>query len=30
MADRVLVMGDGVIQAERRNPTRRRAQELTW
>ena len=30
MADRVLVMGDGRIQAERRNATRRRARELTW
>jgi putative ABC transport system ATP-binding protein len=30
MADRVLVMGDGRIQAERRNTTRRRARELAW
>lgn len=30
MADRVLVMGDGLIQSERRNATRRRARELTW
>ncbi len=30
MADRVLVMGDGRIHQERRNPTRRPARELTW
>jgi putative ABC transport system ATP-binding protein len=30
MADRVLVMGNGRIQAERRNATRRRARELAW
>jgi putative ABC transport system ATP-binding protein len=30
MADRVLVMGDGRIQSERRNPARRRARELAW
>lgn len=30
MADRVLVMGDGRIQTERRNARRRRARELTW
>jgi putative ABC transport system ATP-binding protein len=30
MADRVLVMGDGRIQEERRNPQRRAAQELSW
>jgi len=30
MADRVLVMGDGLIQQERRNGTRRPARELTW
>ena len=30
MADRVLVMGAGRIQAERRNATRRRAHELAW
>jgi putative ABC transport system ATP-binding protein len=30
MADRVLVMGDGRIQEERRNPQRRPAQELSW
>jgi len=30
MADRVLVMGDGRIQEERRNPHRRPARELSW
>jgi putative ABC transport system ATP-binding protein len=30
MADRVLNMGDGRIQAERRNTHRRRARELAW
>ena len=30
MADRVLVMGDGRIQEERRPATRRRARELSW
>ena len=30
MADRVLVLGDGLIQQERRNTTRRPARELTW
>jgi len=30
MADRVLVLGDGRIQQERRNPARRPARELTW
>ena len=30
MADRVLVLGDGLIQQERRNPLRRPARELTW
>jgi len=30
MADRVLVMGDGRIHAERRNAQRRAARELTW
>ncbi len=30
MADRVLVLGDGRIQEERRNATRRAARELTW
>lgn len=30
MADRVLVLGDGRIQQERRNPVRRPARELTW
>jgi putative ABC transport system ATP-binding protein len=30
MADRVLVMGDGAIQEERRNERRRRARELSW
>ncbi len=30
MADRVLVMGDGVIQEERHNERRRRARELSW
>ncbi len=30
MTDRVLVMGDGRIIEERRNPTRRPARELSW
>ena len=30
MADRVLVLGDGRIQQERRNPQRRPARELVW
>lgn len=30
MADRVLVMGDGRIQEQRRNPRRRPARELSW
>jgi putative ABC transport system ATP-binding protein len=30
MADRVLVMGDGRIHEERRNPQRRPAREITW
>ena len=30
MADRVLVLGDGRIQEERRNAQRRAARELTW
>jgi putative ABC transport system ATP-binding protein len=30
MADRVLVLGDGRIQQERRNPARRPARELRW
>jgi len=30
MADRVLVLGDGRIQEERRNATRRAARELSW
>lgn len=30
MADRVLVLGDGRIQQERRNPRRRPARELAW
>ncbi len=30
MADRVLVMGDGRITQERKNPTRRPARELSW
>jgi putative ABC transport system ATP-binding protein len=30
MADRVLVMGDGRIHEERRNPQRRAAREITW
>jgi len=30
MADRVLVLGDGRIQLERRNAQRRAARELTW
>jgi putative ABC transport system ATP-binding protein len=30
MSDRVLVMGDGRIQEERRNPRRRPASELSW
>ena len=30
MADRVLVMGDGLIHEERRNLQRRAARELTW
>ena len=30
MADRVLVMGDGCIHDERRNPQRRPAREITW
>jgi putative ABC transport system ATP-binding protein len=30
MADRVLVMGDGLIHEERRNPQRRPARELSW
>ena len=30
MADRVLVLGDGRIVEERRNPTRRAARELSW
>jgi len=30
MTDRVLIMGDGLIVEERRNPTRRRAAELHW
>ena len=30
MADRVLVLGDGRIQQERRNAVRRPARELTW
>jgi putative ABC transport system ATP-binding protein len=30
MADRVLVMGDGRIHEERRNPHRRPAREITW
>jgi putative ABC transport system ATP-binding protein len=30
MADRVLVLGDGRIQQERRNPQRRPARELAW
>ena len=30
MADRVLVLGDGRIQQERRNPSRRAARELSW
>ncbi len=30
MADRVLVMGDGRIQEERRNASRRAARELAW
>jgi putative ABC transport system ATP-binding protein len=30
MADRVLVMGDGRIQSQRRNTARRAARELTW
>jgi hypothetical protein len=28
--ERVLVLGDGRIQQERRNPVRRPARELTW
>ena len=30
MADRVLVLGDGRIREQRRNPQRRPARELTW
>jgi putative ABC transport system ATP-binding protein len=30
LADRVLVMGDGRIQSERRNATRRRARDVAW
>ena len=30
MADRVIVLGDGLIQQERRNPQRRAARELSW
>jgi putative ABC transport system ATP-binding protein len=30
MADRVLLLGDGRIQHQRRNPTRRAARELSW
>ncbi len=30
MADRVLVMGDGTIHDQRRNPRRRPARELSW
>ena len=30
MADRVLVMGDGTIHEERRNPERRPAREMSW
>jgi putative ABC transport system ATP-binding protein len=30
MADRVIVLGDGLIQQERRNPSRRPARELSW
>jgi putative ABC transport system ATP-binding protein len=30
MADRVLILGDGRIQEERRNATRRAARELAW
>jgi len=30
MADRVLVMGDGTIHEERRNPQRRPAREMAW
>jgi putative ABC transport system ATP-binding protein len=30
MADRVLVMGGGRIHAERRNPRRRPAREISW
>jgi putative ABC transport system ATP-binding protein len=30
MADRVLIMGDGRIHAERHNPRRRPAREITW
>jgi putative ABC transport system ATP-binding protein len=30
MADRVLVLGDGRLQHERRNPSRRAARELSW
>ena len=30
MADRVLVMGDGLIHEQRRNTSRRAARELTW
>jgi putative ABC transport system ATP-binding protein len=30
MADRVLVMGDGLIHQERRNARRRPARELAW
>jgi putative ABC transport system ATP-binding protein len=30
MADRVLVLGDGRIQQERRNSQRRPARELAW
>jgi putative ABC transport system ATP-binding protein len=30
MADRVLVLGDGRIQQQRRNPQRRPARELSW
>jgi len=30
MADRVLILGDGRIQEERRNASRRQARELAW
>jgi putative ABC transport system ATP-binding protein len=30
LADRVLIMGDGRIQSERRNAVRRRAREIAW